>query len=92
MQFDCVNKLSFQLKLELFETYSSGSLFLYRGFVEETTYGFVGDSINMEEYGSIGFGPVSSSSSCFFSSSDDCFPPLPSLLWIQRQFKNSKYT
>jgi len=43
------------------------------------TYGFVGDSINMEEYGSIGFGPVSSSSSCLLSS-DVWVSILPSLL------------
>jgi len=34
------------------------------------TYGFVGEKINMDEYGSMGLGPVmSSSSSVFFSSS-----------------------
>jgi hypothetical protein len=34
------------------------------------TYGFVGEKMNMDEYGSMGLGPVmSSSSSVFFSSS-----------------------
>lgn len=35
----------------------------------------------MEEYGSIGFGPESSSASCFFSS-EACFFPFPLLLKV----------
>jgi len=47
------------------------------------TYGFVGEKINMDEYGSMGLGPVmsSSSSSVFFSSSFLLLFPL--LLSIQ---------
>lgn len=33
------------------------------------TYGFVGDKTNMDEYGSIGFGPSGISSSSFLASS-----------------------
>lgn len=40
------------------------------------TYGFVVDNINMDEYGSIGFGPVSSSSSFFSSLALPSFPLL----------------
>jgi hypothetical protein len=37
---------------------------------KRNTYGLVGEKINMDEYGSMGLGPVmSSSSSAFFSSS-----------------------
>lgn len=32
------------------------------------TYGLVGDKTNMDEYGSIGFGPSGISSSSFFAS------------------------
>ena len=61
---------------------------IYESKRARATYGFVGDSINMEEYGSIGFGPVSSSSSCFFSSSDDCLPPFPSLLKFKDSYRS----
>jgi hypothetical protein len=41
------------------------------------TYGLVGEKINMDEYGSMGLGPVmSSSSSAFFSSTFLLFFPL----------------
>lgn len=41
------------------------------------TYGLVGEKINMDEYGSMGLGPViSSSSSVFFDSTFLLFFPL----------------
>lgn len=68
---------------------STGTVIKKSNKKRRSTYGFVGEKINMDEYGSMGLGPViSSSSSVFFSSSFLLLFPL----LLSRQTKQCELT